>query len=337
MSTPTPHDALVQLVFSRKENAIGELQAVLSEALSARIDWDSITLENGRFIDPELADSESDLLFAASIADHEAFVYLLLEHQSSIDQLMPLRMLRYMLRIWDRWLGDHQSATRVPVIVPVVLYHGESSTRVWTGPTAMHELFDLDPGALAPIRALVPGFKLLIDDLSRRADAELRARPMPALGIVALLLLKYARWAKDLLAKLVSWSGLLRQVLEAPDGFEALRSLMSYTILVNEYVTVQDINAVLVPAVGEQVREVVMTEGERLIAKGRIEGKAEGEAKGKAEGRAHAVLAVLAARGITVPEAIRSRILSCTDIPTLDAWIARAATASSATEVVSDA
>ena len=126
---------------------------------------------------------------------------------------------------------------------------------------------------------------------------------------------------------------MLRRVLEAPDGLDALGLVMRYIMLVNDRVTVREIEAMLVPAVGEELREVVMTEGQRLIEKGRVEGRVEGGA----EGRSYAVLAVLAARGILVPEALRARILSCTDIATLDAWIARAVTAGSAADIVSEA
>jgi predicted transposase/invertase (TIGR01784 family) len=340
MATQNPHDALFRHVFSRTENAAGELRAVLPEALAARIDWASLELVDGRFVDPALADRETDLLFAANIAGHDGYVYLLLEHQSTVDQLMPLRLLRYLLRIWDRWLADHPAAKRIPVIVPVVLYHGERAGQAWTAATAMHQIFDLDDTTLGPIRAFVPSFELLLDDLSRQDDEHLRARAMQALGVVALLLLKHARAADDLLAKMVTWAGMLREVLEAPNGLEALRPLMRYTMLVSEHVTVGDINALLVPAVGEQLREVVMTEGQRLIEKGRVEGEAKGEARGEArgeaKGRANAVLAVLTARGIAVPEPIRARIMSCTEVATLDAWLARAVTASSAAEVVAE-
>ena len=71
-----------------------------------------------------------------------------------------------------------------------------------------------------------------------------------------------------------------------------------------------------------------------IFKKGQEEGKAEGEAKGKAEGKAEGILAVLAARGIPVSDTIRGRILSCTDIDTLDVWIRRAAVASTAAAVV---
>ena len=75
----------------------------------------------------------------------------------------------------------------------------------------------------------------------------------------------------------------------------------------------------------------------KYVAEGRQEGKAEGRQQGKAEGRqqgkAEAVLQVLAARGIDVPEAIRQRVLACTDPAVLDGWIRRAAVATTAAEV----
>jgi hypothetical protein len=56
--------------------------------------------------------------------------------------------------------------------------------------------------------------------------------------------------------------------------------------------------------------------------------------KGKAEGKAEGILAVLTARDIPISDVVRARILGCTDGPTLDAWIRRAAVASTAAAVV---
>jgi len=56
-----------------------------------------------------------------------------------------------------------------------------------------------------------------------------------------------------------------------------------------------------------------------------FQGRAEGEAKGEAK----AVLAVLDARGIDVPDDVRTRITGCSDLDQLDAWVRRAATADS--------
>jgi hypothetical protein len=63
---------------------------------------------------------------------------------------------------------------------------------------------------------------------------------------------------------------------------------------------------------------------------------AEGEARAEARGEARAVLTLLAARGLTMTEDVRARILSCTDLATLDRWVARAAAAVTAEEVIAE-
>ncbi|MFO0756641.1 MAG: hypothetical protein U0359_09130 [Byssovorax sp.] len=63
-------------------------------------------------------------------------------------------------------------------------------------------------------------------------------------------------------------------------------------------------------------------------------GEALGEARGEVKGRAEDVLTALEARGIAVSEAIRARILACTDVATLNGWFRRAMVLSSAAAVV---
>ena len=63
----------------------------------------------------------------------------------------------------------------------------------------------------------------------------------------------------------------------------------------------------------------------------------DGEAKGKAEGKAEeagvAVLTVLRARGIDVPDEVRERVRGCGDVELLEAWLSRAATAEAISDV----
>jgi len=55
----------------------------------------------------------------------------------------------------------------------------------------------------------------------------------------------------------------------------------------------------------------------------------QGRAEGEAQGEAAALLTVLDARGIEVPDDARARITGCTDLDQLDTWVRRAATAAS--------
>jgi hypothetical protein len=61
---------------------------------------------------------------------------------------------------------------------------------------------------------------------------------------------------------------------------------------------------------------------------------ARGRAAGEARGEGQAVLTVLDARGVAVPEAVREQILACTDLTQLDVWLRRAVTAATADEVI---
>jgi hypothetical protein len=63
---------------------------------------------------------------------------------------------------------------------------------------------------------------------------------------------------------------------------------------------------------------------------------AQGRAEGEARGRAQALLTILSSRGIVVPDDLQALILACKDLATLDRWIARAATADSADEVLDE-
>ncbi|MBL9028802.1 MAG: hypothetical protein JNL21_41800, partial [Myxococcales bacterium] len=64
----------------------------------------------------------------------------------------------------------------------------------------------------------------------------------------------------------------------------------------------------------------------KYVAEGEAKGKAEGKAVGKAEGKAEALLDILAARGLTISDAQRARVLACTDLTVLAGWLKRAVT-----------
>ena len=57
---------------------------------------------------------------------------------------------------------------------------------------------------------------------------------------------------------------------------------------------------------------------------------------GRAEGEARALLAVLRARGISVPDSARERILGQKDPERLERWVERAAVAASVDEVIDE-
>jgi hypothetical protein len=73
-----------------------------------------------------------------------------------------------------------------------------------------------------------------------------------------------------------------------------------------------------------------------LIEEKYLEGKADGEAEGKAKDRATLILRVLEKHAVDVPEDIRERITSCTDLDTLMLWFDRSLTATTAEELFAE-
>ena len=69
---------------------------------------------------------------------------------------------------------------------------------------------------------------------------------------------------------------------------------------------------------------------QKIIDVGLVRGKAEGRAIGRAED----ILALLEIRGVAAPASVRTQVMACTDLPTLDHWFRRAAKLKSAAAVV---
>jgi len=282
------HDALFKAVFGQPEHARGALRSVVPPTIADALDWPSLTAGPSSFIDEALGARHADLLFSVAWRDGgEALVYLLFEHQSTSDDRMAFRLLRYLVRIWERWLAEHPRAERLPVIVPVVLYHGDQA---WSAPLAFNALFDI-PAAVRP--ALAPHlvqFTYLLDDLSEVPDDQLRARAMmTALGRLVEICFKHARTRADLPEILAGWVDVLQEVIQAPNGLEALVLVMRYILLVNDHVEPATLQAFLERVAGSDAKETIVTAGEQLIQKGVELGEARGMQKGVELGEARGI------------------------------------------------
>ncbi|MBI5532168.1 MAG: Rpn family recombination-promoting nuclease/putative transposase, partial [Deltaproteobacteria bacterium] len=208
MADDTPHDKLFFKMFSLPDNAGGALRAVLPRQIVQAADWSTLKLRGSRFVDSELKGSQSDLLFEVAVGESKVLLYLLFEHQSTDDALMPYRLLRYMIRIWEQWIAEQQEHPKLlPAIVPVVMSHSEGG---WRRAVSMHELFD--PLAVQAAGEHLPGFRFVLDDLTMRSNGELMARAASDLATLATLFLKNVRDAPDLGALFMQWSPLLQRV-----------------------------------------------------------------------------------------------------------------------------
>ncbi len=97
------HDRLFRAGLSNPAAAAAFLIDRLPPEVAERIDWSTLKLEPGSFVDPDLRLSESDLLFSAKADGRDIGIYVLFEHQSTRDPRLLMRLLRYKVGIWHRW------------------------------------------------------------------------------------------------------------------------------------------------------------------------------------------------------------------------------------------
>ncbi len=310
MSDPKQlHDALFKATFSKVENASAELRAVLPPALVDRIDFATLALMPGSFIDPQLMGSQSDLLFRAEIGGQRAFVFLLFEHQSTVDRLMAFRMLRYVVRVLERHIHEvgNERALPLPAVIPVVLHHGVSG---WTASTCLVELFAPELSRLPEVNQYLPQLSLLVDDLSQIDDAGLAARNLGDFTSLALWSLRDSRSPKRLLRSLGFWSAAMQRLAVAQAG--ALEQIFRYLSLAVPNLMPHVIPMLLHEA-APAAEQVIMNLAEQWKAEGEARGRAEGEARGRAEGQRRVLVHLLTRKFGSISESDRARVETATE------------------------
>jgi len=226
-----PHDALFKAVFSERKNALALFRQTLPPGLAKAIDARSVRAEPGGFTDDELKEVERDLLFSARLRGGERFlVYLLVEHQSTVDPLMPLRLLRYVVRVWERWGRENPGVHPIPAVYPLVLHQGP---RPWSGPRRLADLLDLPGDLLDAIGPNLPALEVALLDLGGLSREALEATRTVAYVRLALLLLWASRRGGRALEE--TWLHSLELVAEVrrgPRGDERVLLLFRYTRVV---------------------------------------------------------------------------------------------------------
>jgi predicted transposase/invertase (TIGR01784 family) len=109
-NAPNHHDALVKQGFANPKYAAEALRAILPKELVTALDFEHLKVETGSFVDKALEQSHSDLLFSVPVAGEPALIYVLFEHMSRRDRRLSLRLLRYVLRILERFNPTYRNS-----------------------------------------------------------------------------------------------------------------------------------------------------------------------------------------------------------------------------------
>lgn len=133
-----PHDCLIKWSFSRQVVAAGHCRAYCPEAFLSVVDFDNLTSEPSSFVDPELSESHTDLLFKAPLfeqseGDESIYFYFLIEHITNPKADTVLRLAEYKLDIWRKLCSQAPKGAKfkLPIVLSFIMHQGSE----WTMPT----------------------------------------------------------------------------------------------------------------------------------------------------------------------------------------------------------
>ncbi|HGJ5854426.1 Rpn family recombination-promoting nuclease/putative transposase [Arsenophonus nasoniae] len=123
--TPTPHDSLFKQFLSEKETAKDFFDIWLPDEIKALCDLDSLKVESGSFVDSEMKNYQSDIIYSVSTTKGSGYIYVLIEHQSTSDRLIAWRLMRYSMAAMHKHLEAVNK--QLPLVFPILFYCGEQS------------------------------------------------------------------------------------------------------------------------------------------------------------------------------------------------------------------
>jgi len=259
------HDKLFRETWSDLASARSFLQNYLPGKVLDVARLDTLEICKDSFIESDLKDYYSDMLYRVEFGESPGYIYFLFEHKSFPDRNIHLQLLEYMVKIWR--LGQKQGGFgKLSIVVPLVLYHGRSKWRI-------NENFL--SGFNGPVESLVeyiPDFRYVLYDLSEYSDDEIKGTVMAR---VTMLLLKHV-FEPDLADRLPDIFSLLKELSKKKTGLQYFESLVKYVFSHVDDITVDKMQAIVHNALLEDKGEYIVTLAEKLRKQGLEQGLEQG-------------------------------------------------------------
>jgi hypothetical protein len=179
-----PHDRFFRYLFNHPARIEALLRHNLPASFIAEVDWPSLRRESGALADWD-RETRKDLLFSARFrhsAREEPPHFFLVDHQSTVDPWMALRMHDYAWRLIQHWRALHPQSRLIPEVTPLVVYPRRD--RDWSAALRLEDHYPVQvlAGGEEPRRRCAPRSEYLL----AAVQSELAARAYPGPALVPL-------------------------------------------------------------------------------------------------------------------------------------------------------
>ena len=344
------HDRIIRWLLEEQEFVRGLID-IIDDGIVPHLDFDRLTPVNRSYIPDNLREQESDIVFTvpflSSEQTEELLIYILIEHQSTVDVTMASRVLFYMTQIWDvqrrEWNSNNKpkSQWRYRPIIPIVLYTGNQK---WKIPPSLSELM-VFPEMFS---RFVPKFDILFLSV-KETDAAVLMRTDHPIGWLLTVLQKEHADKEEISKALVDavkhintldaeHIGQWRRAIfylyllifhrRPYDEHDELKTLVHQEVQQSEH---REEGEVMAQTMAEYLFEQGQIQGEMIGEKrgekrGEKKGEKKGEKRGETRARREVLLRILSLKFETVPEPIVKKVSAMRSLSRLDTLIEKAAT-----------
>lgn len=161
-----PHDRFFRSVFSQRELMEEYVRNFLPKELAERFHLDSLVQQKESYLDKNLRQYFSDVIYTVSYGESEVTIALLLEHKSYFPQYPWLQLLQYMVNAFEAQKEQDGFPGQFRPVIPIVIYHGEEKWKIRPASSYFEGMDEL-------LKPFVPEFEYLLNDLSDHSEEEL--------------------------------------------------------------------------------------------------------------------------------------------------------------------
>ena len=301
-------DRSARWLLQEKENVRGLIE-IVADQIASRLDFARLAQQNRSFVSETLREQEADLIFSVPFdgdsETDELIIYILLEHQSTVDASMGFRVLFYMTQIWDSQRREWESAEvprsewRLRPILPVVFYTGSQR---WAPALSLTGIMEV-PEALV---RFVPTFETLFLSVKEMGVSEL-TRTDHLFGWLLTVLQQEHSDAVSLRVALEE--AMTRLTRLSGEGSEQFRRAIAYLLLLILHRRPTEEHPGLLRILDRYTDEMEVERMAEAISGTLLEqGIEQGIEQGETRAKRNAILKLLQFRFNEVPETLRTQI-----------------------------
>lgn len=268
-----PHDKLFRGTLASPDDAAPLLRSAISPRAYARLDLTVWEPQKTTFVTEEFRDKCTDVLYRTRLVSGlDAMVFVLIEHQSSVDKWMAYRIYCYLKDIWDYYLQCYPTADALPYVLPIVV-HTNGTATAWNAATDVYGLLCLDDDDREALGDMAPRVPFVLDDVAVQDLETLRSRELTEAGFLMLYAQTKIRGCKDVVQAMAAVAAAMEALANQPGGLAKLRLYLKYALIVGE-ANPDEVNKFL-RSRGGVIKEAIVTTAQQMDAKSRTEGRAD--------------------------------------------------------------